>query len=498
MESANEDPSPSPDAPDSPTPVPFETKAIAEYMAALQALNPDGPLLLSPYASNDFYRWFTAASPPTPSPTPAWVTAFPLPAASPPATPSFADDSEAFSTPPTFSNPYANTAFAGSPPLGAFSTIPLTTADDTPDADDSPETPFQTESVAEYLAALQAIRAGTSYIAPPYPAPAYPSDIPPITDTFSSLYNPDSITAYPSNPPFKPFAFRGFDERDFGPDPFANPATGQTNDQNNTVPAPPPRQMTWQEENDSRLALRDKSYILPVYPNGGADTDRYDRIESTDLPEYLLGGVAGLAKSGVRLALSRLGAGLGGALEGKLAESGLKTGFGTLAESGEEAALKNTVSQAEKAGLRTSFGVLPQMEEPALVRNMVAQAEKFVTHPNEAVFWSELGEDGAEIADRFAADNGGKTLDMVASENGVKFPPYVGSDPASVAAWDRASELFAQKASGDVRVLLGHDFRQESTWRRVEFPALRSNPKVRSITAINPKTGTQLILFQRR
>ena len=58
--------------------------------------------------------------------------------------------------------------------------------------------------------------------------------------------------------------------------------------------------------------------------------------------------------------------------------------------------------------------------------------------------------------------------------------------PTTSAGWDEASLRLAEGASGSVRVLQ-QEVRLSSTWKRIEFGALESNPNVTTITAINPE-----------
>ena len=71
------------------------------------------------------------------------------------------------------------------------------------------------------------------------------------------------------------------------------------------------------------------------------------------------------------------------------------------------------------------------------------------------------------------------------------------SNPASVAAWRQASIDFAAGASGEVVVSRGDDLRLNAIWRD-EFSALQANPNVNSIWAINPDSGSEVLLWQRR
>jgi hypothetical protein len=48
-----------------------------------------------------------------------------------------------------------------------------------------------------------------------------------------------------------------------------------------------------------------------------------------------------------------------------------------------------------------------------------------------------------------------------------------------------------------MRVLHGNAVRVGSVWAEVEFPALKANPNVTSITGINVETGLEVLLWSR-
>ena len=120
----------------------------------------------------------------------------------------------------------------------------------------------------------------------------------------------------------------------------------------------------------------------------------------------------------------------------------------------------------------------------------------YSTKADEAVFWS--GIQGSEVAAReWAVKHGGKTLEMTIMERGVKLPEFDPNNPAVIAEWRSVSAQFAGGASGDVRVLQGPTVRVNSVWAQVEFPALKANPKVTSVTAIDPVTGRTTLIWRR-
>lgn len=76
-------------------------------------------------------------------------------------------------------------------------------------------------------------------------------------------------------------------------------------------------------------------------------------------------------------------------------------------------------------------------------------------------------------------------------------PVWDVSNPSSIVAWENASREFAQGASGSIRVLQGETLRTSSIWGKIEFPVLKANLNVTSITGINPSTGAEVLLWNR-
>lgn len=118
------------------------------------------------------------------------------------------------------------------------------------------------------------------------------------------------------------------------------------------------------------------------------------------------------------------------------------------------------------------------------------------TEANEAVFWSGI-QGGDSTAAAWVGRNGGATLETIMAQRGITLPTWDANNPAAVSAWRSASADFAAGARGNVRVLQADAVRINSVWAEVEFPALRSNPNVTSITAVNPSTGAETILWSR-
>lgn len=124
-------------------------------------------------------------------------------------------------------------------------------------------------------------------------------------------------------------------------------------------------------------------------------------------------------------------------------------------------------------------------------------ANKLATGTDEAMFWSGVGRGGDTIAANAAAQQGKMTLETALAARGIKLPAWDPANPASVAAWRQASHDFAAGASGNVRVLQGDVIRNNSVWAEVEFPALKANSNVKSITSIDATTGKEVLLWTR-
>jgi len=113
------------------------------------------------------------------------------------------------------------------------------------------------------------------------------------------------------------------------------------------------------------------------------------------------------------------------------------------------------------------------------------------------MFWSGLGRGGDAVAANVAKQEGRVTLEMTRTNRGVELPTWDPSNAESVAAWRNASKDFAAGANGNIRVLQGDVIRVDSFWAQTEFPALRVNPNVKSITSIDAKTGAEVLLWSK-
>ncbi|QIG39220.1 hypothetical protein G5T42_06745 [Microbacterium sp. 4R-513] len=128
----------------------------------------------------------------------------------------------------------------------------------------------------------------------------------------------------------------------------------------------------------------------------------------------------------------------------------------------------------------------------------------FSIDPDKHVFWSgrtEIDVAGATkpygsggIAAGLAERYGATTLELYLRDHAIAMPPW-GRNTEHL--WGEVSRKFAESASGEVRVVLGRSLRPGNVWETYEFDALRSNPAVTRIIAIDPQSGSMRLLFDR-
>jgi len=151
-----------------------------------------------------------------------------------------------------------------------------------------------------------------------------------------------------------------------------------------------------------------------------------------------------------------------------------------------EAAIMATAAEVFRfSRLVSTSGTINKLDDVAGVLG-----NPLVTSSDEAVFWSGLGKDGQYIAADWAGKNSGKTLEMVLGERGIALP-------STSEGWRELSLEFARGAQGDVIVLQADIIRTESIWAQAEWSALRLNPGVTSISAVDPRTGVSTLLWRR-
>ncbi|WP_270790731.1 hypothetical protein [Enterococcus faecalis] len=122
------------------------------------------------------------------------------------------------------------------------------------------------------------------------------------------------------------------------------------------------------------------------------------------------------------------------------------------------------------------------------------------TEPNTAFFWSgrTKGVGGSEVAANVAKSKGGVTLETTIETKNIKMPEWDFNNPESMKAWDLASGSYAEQVSGEIRAVVGLELRKGNIWENVELPRLKNNPNVSKITIIDPRTGLEKIIFERK
>lgn len=139
-------------------------------------------------------------------------------------------------------------------------------------------------------------------------------------------------------------------------------------------------------------------------------------------------------------------------------------------------------------GQMKAFG---EEESPRNLGENIVNALK--TEENKAVFYSNTrrGE-----SDEYANNNDGSTMGMLFAQAGIEeFDPR---ETNIIDLWKEASRIFAEQASGEVRVIARPPLREGNIFENVELPTLKKNPKVTRITMLNLDTGEVTVLFRRK
>ncbi len=123
-------------------------------------------------------------------------------------------------------------------------------------------------------------------------------------------------------------------------------------------------------------------------------------------------------------------------------------------------------------------------------------ANKLTTQADEAVFWSGIGRGGDKQAASWAAKNGGETLETTLANRNIELPRWDPNNQSTIDAWRQVSVDFANGSSGNIRVLQGDSLRINAIFKE-EFIVLIANLSVKSITAIDIKTGAEVLLWLR-
>ena len=129
------------------------------------------------------------------------------------------------------------------------------------------------------------------------------------------------------------------------------------------------------------------------------------------------------------------------------------------------------------------------------------------TKKNQAVFFSgcaqyndrgEQTKSSSEYANEYAQNNEGVTMEGLLLSAADDFPEWDFDDMDSVKSWERASKVYAEQASGDVRVVVRKPLRENNIFEAVEFPTLKENPNITSVTMIDADTNEATEIFRRK
>lgn len=213
------------------------------------------------------------------------------------------------------------------------------------------------------------------------------------------------------------------------------------------------------------------------------------KVNPHGLAGLLVGGKYGainLDKNGHLVLVPILQDGIGPALGDLLEATGV---LGKTLAATAASALADAVSSL-------SGPILAKLAEYGILSAGTESGEAFATATDQAFFWSGRteGVGGPGIASELAAGKGGTTLEGLVAQRGINLPTYDPANPASVAAWEQASQSYAEQASGTVYAVVGQTLRSDSVWSRIELPALESNPNVTKIVTIDPVTHIETVL----
>ena len=166
--------------------------------------------------------------------------------------------------------------------------------------------------------------------------------------------------------------------------------------------------------------------------------------------------------------------------------------------------VKDAYSKLRETGEASS--IRPSKETHRGIAFSEAVVKALKSKPNEAVFFSgcaqrdekgKVVKKNADVAREWAENNGGATMGMLLERGMADMPEWDFGDAESIHSWQEASKVYAQQASGDIRVLAKPPLREGNIFESVELPALKENPNVTSVTMINPETGESKVIYRR-
>jgi hypothetical protein len=121
------------------------------------------------------------------------------------------------------------------------------------------------------------------------------------------------------------------------------------------------------------------------------------------------------------------------------------------------------------------------------------------TSENGAYFWTGRvnGQSVESDALRIANDSDGTTLEGALAAGDITMPVFSDRTPEAIAAWELASRIFAEQASGDVFVVMGDEIREGNVFQTLEFPTLQANQNVRRVIRMDNQGREVEVLFDR-
>lgn len=259
----------------------------------------------------------------------------------------------------------------------------------------------------------------------------------------------------------------------------------------------------WEDLNGAWTDMAKGTWERATHPID-ALTDEVEHL--TTYPEHYLGQVAG------GTALTAPGAAFGG--EAALAARGVAgipddvihtpSAPGTFEHSTPlEQDLPAIGDQLTISDALPDFGHFPDtgpypLPEPSLL----------TTPSDGAFFWSGRSVDGTGIGPLTAGGNGAAdliahgsratTLESLLEQNGIQPPKWSPNDVHAENWWSAVSQMYAEKASGEVHAVIGSTLRPGNVWENVELPRLMENPNITRIIVIDPDTGIETTVFQRQ
>jgi hypothetical protein len=125
--------------------------------------------------------------------------------------------------------------------------------------------------------------------------------------------------------------------------------------------------------------------------------------------------------------------------------------------------------------------------------------EGLQTDENGAYFWTGRVDGQSVEADalRIANESGGTTLEGALADADITMPVFSDRTPEAIQAWELASRIFAEQASGDVFVVMGTEIRDGNVFQTLEFPTLQANQNVRRVIRMDNQGREVEVLFDR-